>query len=342
MTAAPTQDGGDVMGGVGPSVRETIAGSHPSGKRLRAQVTRLVILLSSYSNVGWADVSQDDVECSVTYDAPAQCPDIHALQRAIGPHFRAVPATESCDACVAHVQISQDSDEPGTFVLQTGDEPTRSEDCTELVQIAGFTVRSSHIHHARTLAPEAPRLKLGVYGGRLFSDSPQWIVGGQVAVRVFERWQIRPHAGWTPPNTVRSPGNNLPLDFQGYQAGLDVCRGVFEWGSVCALSELQWFTASPRGQGWTNPTASQWMVGLGTTLHVGLFSGLEAQLQPALLFAPRNAQVKESDWSTTLYERPEVQVQVRAAISWGFGGTRTSEAPRSNFAQWEAPHVTHQ
>lgn len=305
-----------------------------------ARATALLVSIVMYPNVGRADVSRDSERCLVSYTAPAECPEIDALQRAVGPHFRVVPAGQPCAECVAHVQLSREGEVPDTFVLQTGDEPTRSADCAELVQIAGFTVRSSHIHHTPALAPKPPSLNLGIYGGRLFADSPQWLLGGQIGVRVFERWQLRPHVGWTPPNTVPSPNNVSPLDFQGYQAGLDVCRGVFEWGSVCALSELQWFTASPPGQGWTSPTASQWMFGLGTTLQLGLFSALEAQLQPRVLFAPRNAQVRESDWSTILYERPQLQVQIRAVLSWGFGGTRTSETPRSNFAQWASPYVT--
>lgn len=279
-----------------------------------------------------------DGPCTVAYHAPRECPGPDVLSEAVGPHFRVTAERADCEACVAHVEITRAAANPKRFVLHTGTEPTFSEDCAELVKIAAFTVRSSHVH--KPPKPRPPVLNLGLYGGRLLNESPQWSFGAQLAFRPLEAWQARAHGGWTPLNTVGGPVAGVGLEYRGNSAGLDVCRDVFPWAAACVTSELQWFTVSPAGSDWTAPRAAQLMVGLGTTHALRLVADLAVQLQPALLFAPRQARVRESDWSTTLYERPQFQLHIRAVIYWGFGASRASEHAGENFAETERLHGT--
>lgn len=295
--------------------------------------------VTSWSAPALAEHTPDDAPCAVAYSAPSECPGPEVLSQAVGPHFQVRVEPSDCEECVAQVEITRDAANPARFVLHSGPEPTHSDDCAELVKIAGFTVRSSHVHQPPK--PRAPFLHLGVYGARLLNESPQWSLGAQLAIRPFEYWQVRPHGGWTPLNTVSGPIAGLALDYRGSHAGLDVCRAVFTWASACVASELQWFTVSPAGRDWTAPRAAQLMVGLGTSHALRVVSDLEVQLQPTVLFAPRQARVRESDWSTTLYERPRLQLHIRAVIAWGFGGTRHSAVAGENFAETRRLHVTH-
>lgn len=264
------------------------------------------------------------------------------MAQAAGPHFRIVRSSDACPNCVSHITITAPTDESGEYTLQTGDESTRSTDCAELVKIAGFTVRSSHIHHDP--APTPPFVFVGLHAGQLVATDLQWVFGGQVGVRLFDNWLIRPQAGWTPESRVSILLNRESLNprFTGYQAGLDLCRSVTSWVSVCAQSAVEWFKVSPTpGSDWNAPLATQAMVGLGATLQAPLVSELLLQLQPAVLVAPRPARVNEPDWSAALYERPQVQLQVRAGLAWGLGGNDPSDGAGSNFAQSGPARITH-
>jgi hypothetical protein len=275
----------------------------------------LLLLVDTWVNPAGAAEAAEET-CKVTYDAPAACPGVSALQQASGAHFVIVPGGSECEDCVTHVRITVDPAAPDTYLLETGNEVTRDTNCAELVKIAGFTLRSSHVHMARQ--PHTPQQYLGVHAARLFIEDPHWAFGAQFGVRVFETWIVRPQAGWTPKHTIADAPT--VLDYEGYQVGLDVCRDVTRWAAACALGELQRFSVVPRVASWTAPWASQVAFGLGGSLSLPLVAGLEAQLQPGLLFAPRPARTRESDWSTVLHERPRWQVQIRAGLSWGFGG----------------------
>lgn len=263
------------------------------------------------------------------------------MAQAAGTHFRVVSGSDPCPQCVARVAITP-PDNNGEYVLHTGDESTRSADCAELVKIAGFTVRSSHIHHPPT--PTPPFMYLGLHAGQIIAKDLQWVFGGQVGIRLFESWLVRPHAGWTPESHVEVLIKTDALDprYVGYQAGLDVCRIVTTWAAVCAQSTFEWFKVSPtRAPGWDSPFAKQAMIGLGATFQAPLFASLLVQLQPALLVAPRAATVTESDWSAALYQRPQVQVQLRAGLAWSLGGSDPSDGAGSNFAQTGPARITH-
>jgi hypothetical protein len=135
---------------------------------------------------------------------------------------------------------------------------------------------------------------------------------------------------------------NLDPRFTGYQAGLDVCRAVTSWVAVCAQSAVEWFKVSPTPSSeWETPFAAQAMVGVGATFQTELISDLLVQLQPAILVAPRPATVGEPDWSAALYERSQVQLQLRAGLAWGLGGNDPSYGSRSNFAQSGPARITH-
>lgn len=275
----------------------------------------LLLLVGAWGNS--ADAAEVQETCEVTYAAPAACPDAAALQEAAGGHFLIVGNEAECEEeCVAHVEISVDPSAPGHYLLETGNEVTRDSNCAELVKIAGFTLRSSHVH--TTPPPRLPQFLLGVHAARLFIADPHWILGAQLGVRLFDTWLVRPQGGWTPKHAL--PSDRTLLNYTGYQVGLDVCRDVTSWGAVCALGELQRFSVVPQRDTWTAPLATQIAVGLGGSLRLPLVSGLEAQLQPGLLYAPRPARTRESDWSTVLHERPQWQVQIRAALTWGFEG----------------------
>lgn len=283
-----------------------------------------------------------EARCAITYHAPPACPGAAAMAEAAGPHFRVVPPSDPCPACVSRVTITAPTGAGGEYTLLSGDESTSSTDCVELVKIAGFTVRSSHIHHDP--APTPPFLFLGLHLGQVVAKDLQWVFGAQVGWRVFGDWLLRPHAGWTPESRVSVLINDDALDprFTGYQAGLDVCRGVTGWASLCALSAVEWFKVSPtRDPGWEAPFANQAMFGLGATVQTELVPDLLVQLQPALLIAPRPARIDESDWSAALYERPQVQLQLRAGLAWGLGGNDPSDGSRSNFAQIGPARITH-
>lgn len=287
----------------------------------------LLLLLGAWGNSAGATEAQET--CKVTYAAPTACPGAAALQEAAGAHFEIVGSTPECDGCIAHVEISVDPAAPGNYLLKTGNEVTQDTNCAELIKIAGFTLRSSHVHTTRP--PRLPQLYLGVHAARLFIEDPHWVLGAQLGVRLFETWLVRPQGGWTPKHAL--PSGRTALDYAGYQVGLDVCRDMTSWGAVCALGELQRFSVVPRRDLWTVSWATQIAVGLGASLRVPLVSGLEAQVQPGLLYAPRPARTRESDWSTVLHERPQWQVQIRAALSWGFDVHKSSESSSSNFRQ---------
>lgn len=299
-------------------------------------------LLTPLTALAQATSAPSESQCAVTYQAPATCPSAAAMAEAAGPHFRIVAAAAPCANCVSHVTITAPRDGSNEYTLQTGDESTQSADCAELVKIAGFTVRSSHIHHDP--APTPPFVFVGLHAGQVVAKDLQWVFGAQVGVRLFEDWLVRPHAGWTPESRVSVLLNQDDLNprFTGYQAGLDVCRALTSWVAVCAQSAVEWFKVSPTpDSGWDAPLATQAMFGLGATLQTQVVSDLLLQLQPAVLIAPRPATVDEPDWSAALYERPQVQVQLRAGLAWGLGGNDPSDGTRSNFAQTGPARITH-
>lgn len=301
-----------------------------------------IALALAAPRVAFAQTASTSTEapCAITYSAPQSCPSAAAMAEAAGPHFRVVSTTEACPNCVSRVKITEAPDGSGEYTLQSGDESTRSTDCVELVKIAGFTVRSSHIH--REPEPVPPFLFLGVHAGQVITNELQWVFGAQVGVRLFDDWLIRPQVGWTPESHVDVLLNQEALDprFTGYQAGLDVCREITNWAAACAHGAVEWFRVSPN-PGWNSPLAKQALVGLGATLQTPVLSDLLLQLQPALMFAPRPATVAEPDWSAALYERPQLQVQVRAGLAWGLGGSNPSDGSRSNFAQTGPARITH-
>lgn len=282
-----------------------------------------------------------DERCAIAYQAPSTCPSAAAMSEAAGPHFRVVTSS-TCPDCVSRVNISPATDGSPEYVLQTGDEFTRSPDCAELVKIAGFTVRSSHVHRPAVATP--PFLFLGAHVGQVIARDLQWVFGAQVGVRLFDDWLIRPHVGWIPESRVTVSINNDRLDptFEGYQGGLDVCRLVANWAGVCAQSSFESFRVVPSStEYWIAPYASQVMFGLGATLQTRVASDLLVQLQPAAFYAPKPAQILDSDWSVPFYERPALQVQLRAGLAWGFGGKDPSEDAGANFAQTGPARITH-
>lgn len=287
--------------------------------------------------------------CAVSYSAPAGCPSAAQMAEAVGSHFRVVPGGKPCTDCVARVNISRNPNDASDYVLQTGDESTHGSDCAELVKIAGFTVRSSHVHvdvdEPATRVPPSttPRVELGVFAGQTFTSYRQWILGAQVGVRITDDWLLRPNGGLTPqssvPSSLDDSGDPLALEYHGYHAGLDACRALAGWVSACAQTQIEWFRVSPN-PGWVAPLASQALVGLGMTFQTNLVSDLLVGLQPSLMIAPRPAVVREPDWSATLYERPQIQLQVRATLGWGLGGSRATNGGRSNFTQSASARVT--
>lgn len=294
-------------------------------------------------------VAQDETKrCAVSYSAPAGCPSAAQMAEAAGAHFRVVPGTKPCTDCVARVNISHNPENASDYILQTGDESTHGSDCAELVKIAGFTVRSSHVH-VDEVVPQppppstAPRVELGVFAGQMFTSYRQWLVGAQVGVRITDNWLLRPNGGLTPrddvPSSLDDADDPIALEYHGYHAGLDACRALAGWVSVCAQTQIEWFRVSPN-PGWEAPLASQALVGLGTTFQANPVADLLVGLQPSLMIAPRPAVVREPDWSATLYERPQIQLQVRATLGWGLGGSRTTNNARSNFTQSANARVT--
>lgn len=285
--------------------------------------------------------------CAVSYSAPKGCPSAAQMAEAVGSHFRVVPGGRPCADCVARVNIATNLDEGGGYVLQTGEEPTYGADCAELVKIAGFTVRSSHVHDAPPPSPQTPPsstplVELSVYAGQMFTNYRQWLLGGQIGVHLTENWLVRPNGGFTPRDDVPSAlddANPSELEYHGYHAGLDLCRALAGWVSVCIQSQIEWFRVSP-SPGWTAPLASQALLGLGTTFQANPVADLLVQLQPSLMIAPRPAVVREPDWSATLYERPQIQLQLRATLGWGLGGARSNDDRRSNFTQSTSARVT--
>lgn len=311
-----------------------------SARRGAAQVTGAVWVAAATFALAPQVRAESEARCPITYEAPDACPSAAAMAKAAGPHFRVMSGSAPCPNCVSRITITAESS--GGFSLHTGDEFTHSADCAELVKIAGFTVRSSHIH--RDPPPKPPFLFLGLHAGQVIASDLQWLFGSQLGVRLFDSWLLRSHAGWMPESRVQVLVNENALDprFVGYQAGLDVCRDVKPWVAACALTSLEWFRVSPtREPVWQTPFASQLMIGLGATLQTPLVSELVLQVQPGVLFAPRPATVSESDWSAALYERPHVQVQLRAGLAWGFGATRPTDDSRSNFAQTDGARITH-
>lgn len=284
-------------------------------------------------------ISPFPTECrpSISYSAPATCPDALAIQKRLGAGFRVHAGDRpSCPECTVNVTVwerpARGSAVHTDYELQlSGLEsmPAIRPVCEEVIALALHTVAASDL--AASCSPPAPTasplfpVRLGTFFApsiRLSNDEMHSTFGLQAT---WSAGALRASGSvlWVPPTQLpsrrREAASYSALSIHGYGAGADVCWTTLTWLHLCGLGMWRQLSISPVGHDWENVEPMNVVTGgLAVAVDWKMESGVAIELQPALLFSPSESITRDKETDYVLHDHSGFEAQLRLIVAWQF------------------------
>lgn len=271
---------------------------------------------------------------SISYSAPAACPDTMAIQKKLGTGFRVHAGDrQSCPECAVDITVRErPARAPAVhteYELQlSGLEsmPATRPVCEEVIALALHTVAASDL--AASCSPPAPKpsplfpARLGTFFAPSMRLSNEEVHSTFGLLATWSAGALRASGSvlWVPPTQL--PGRQeiasyRVLSIHGYGAGADVCLATLNWLHLCGLGMWRQMNISPVGHDWENVEPMNVVTGgVAVAVDWKMESGIGIELQPALLFSPSESITRDKETDHVLHDHSGFEAQLRLIIAW--------------------------